>query len=82
MSKAKVKERRALKEEKIGKKRTETSNKKAKSQKTPFKERHANIFRYFWKIWFVGLALILIYVLIQLYQIGKLDILLPKERTF
>lgn len=82
MSKVKVKERRALKEEKIGKKRTETSNKKAKSPKTPFKERHANIFRYFWKIWYVGLALILIYVLIQLYKIGKLDILLPKERTF
>lgn len=78
MSKQKVKERRALKE----KKKAEIKKKTAKPPKIPFKERHATFFKYFWKIWFIGIGVILAIVLIQLYLSGQLSILLPKERTF
>ncbi|MGI6434951.1 MAG: hypothetical protein ACOX0F_06310 [Syntrophomonadaceae bacterium] len=74
MSKAKVKERRALKEQQKYKKKDPT--------KIPFKERHAKFFKHFWKIWFIGLVIILVVVLIQLYLKGQLSILVPKERTF
>jgi cell division septal protein FtsQ len=76
VSKSKVKERRALKEEK------KAEIKKKEPLKTPFKERHAHIFKYFWAIWFIGIGVILAVVLIQLYLSGQLSILLPKERTF
>lgn len=73
MSKAKVKERRALKEQ---------NKKKKDPPKTPFKERHAKFFKYLWTAWFVGLGIILVIVLVQLYLKGQLSILLPKARTF
>lgn len=76
MSKAKVKERRTLKEEK----REERKQKKSQPHKTPFKERHANIFKYFWVVWFAGVVIFLLIVLFQLYQMGRLDILIPKQR--
>lgn len=78
MSKQKVKERRALKE----KKKEERKKKTAKPSKIPFQERHAALFKYFWKIWFIGIGVILAIVLVQLYLSGQLSILLPKERTF
>ena len=78
MSKAKVKERRALKEQK----KAEIRKRKAKPGKTPFKERHAKFFKYFWQVWFIGIGVILAIVLVQLYLSGQLSILLPKERTF
>lgn len=74
MSKAKVKERRALRAEK----REELKQKKTEPQKIRFKERHAHIFKYFWTVWFAGMAVILAIVFWQLYQAGKLGILLPK----
>lgn len=73
MSKAKVKERRALKEQ---------NKKKKDPPKIPFKERHAKFFKHFWIVWFGGLVIILVVVLIQLYFKGQLSILIPKERTF
>lgn len=74
MSKAKVKERRALREEQ----KEEKKQKKTEPQKTPFKERYAHIFKYFWTVWFAGMVVILAIVFWQLYQAGKLEILLPK----
>ncbi len=73
MSKAKIKERRVLKErQKI---------KKEEPTKIPFKERHARFFQMFWRYWFVGLIVILLVVLVQLYLQGQLSILIPKERV-
>lgn len=74
MSKAKIKERRALKEQQ--------KIKKKDPDKIPFKTRHAAFFKRFWMYWFIGLLVILVLVLLQLYLKGQLSILVPKERVF
>lgn len=76
MSKAKVKERRALKEQQ------KQQMKKDDQPKITFKQRHAKFFKSFWKVWFAGLIIILVLVLVQLYFKGQLSILIPKERVF